>query len=308
MLKIILFSILIFFISKLNTFANNNLYIDTTVNNEIITNYDIEKEGNYLKKLNPDLSKLEQERIFKIARESLINEKIKNSEIKKFKLQENEEMIEEVLKDFYTKLNFENKNDFVKSLETDGEYKLGEIKEKLKIELLWNKLIYIKYKNQVKINEASLIKKIEKFKDTERKEYLVSEIVFKKDKNMSLNEKIYKIKSSINEIGFNNTATIYSISDTSKFGGQVGWIDLNNFSEPVQNNLIGINEGEVTDIIQIGNNYIFIKVEKIKIEKLKINKEAELNKLINFETNTQLNRFSKIFFDKSKINYSINEK
>ena len=205
-------------------------------------------------------------------------------------------------------MNFENKNDFVKSLETDGEYKLGEIKEKLKIELLWNKLIYIKYKNQVKINEASLIKKIEKFKDTERKEYLVSEIVFKKDKNMSLNEKIYKIKSSINEIGFNNTATIYSISDTSKFGGQVGWIDLNNFSEPVQNNLIGINEGEVTDIIQIGNNYIFIKVEKIKIEKLKINKEAELNKLINFETNTQLNRFSKIFFDKSKINYSINEK
>ena len=39
-----------------------------------------------------------------------------------------------------------------------------------------------------------------------------------------------------------------------------------------------------------------------------INKEDELNKMIKFETNKQLNQFSKIFFDKSKINYSINEK
>ena len=34
----------------------------------------------------------------------------------------------------------------------------------------------------------------------------------------------------------------------------------------------------------------------------------ELNKMIKYETNKQLNQFSKIFFDKSKINYSINEK
>ena len=314
MLKIIIFLILIFqsFSSNLN--AKTKLYINTIVNNEIITNFDIIKEGNYLKKLNPDLSKLERGKIFKIAKDSLIREKIKESVILKeskinnYNLDEDEKVISEILKDFYTRLNFKSKDDFIESLNDEKEYKIDEIKQKLKIEFFWNKLIYTKYRNQVKINETDLIKKIEQFDNKENKEYFVSEIVFKKDKNENINDKINQIRSSIDEIGFSNTANIYSISETSKYGGQVGWINLNNFSEPVQNSLKDKNEGEVTDVIRVGNNYIFIKVKKIKTETLQINKQAELDKLINFETNNQLNRFSKIFYDKSKINYSINEK
>ena len=309
MFKIILFSILILFASYFKSYANTKLYIKTIVNNEIITNYDIEKEGNYLKKLNPDLSKIEEKKIFKIANDSLINEKIKKGEIiKHFNLDEDNQIIEEVLKDFYTRLNFKNKDDFINSLKNKDEYKINEIKEKLKIEMLWNKLIYIKYKSQVNINEANLMKKIEKFQNTEKKEYLISEIVFKKNKNKNIDEKINQIKSSIKEIGFSNTANLYSISETSKYGGQIGWVDLSNFSELVQNSLKNKKEGELTDIIKVRNNFIIIRVEKIKIEKNQINKKTELDKLVKFETNRQLNQFSKIYFDKSKINYSINEK
>ena len=314
MLKIIIFLILIFqsFSSNLN--AKTKLYINTIVNNEIITNFDIIKEGNYLKKLNPDLSKLERGKIFKIAKDSLIREKIKESVILKeskinnYNLDEDEKVISEILKDFYTRLNFKSKDDFIESLNDEKEYKIDEIKQKLKIEFFWNKLIYTKYKNQVKINETDLIKKIEQFDNKENKEYFVSEIVFKRDKNENIKDKINQIRSSINEIGFSNTANIYSISETSKYGGHVGWINLNNFSEPVQNGLKDKNEGDVTDVIKVGNNYIFIKVKEIKIETLQIDKKTELDKLINFETNNQLNRFSKIFYYKSKINYSIDEK
>lgn len=309
MFKIILFSILILFASYFKSYANTKLYIKTIVNNEIITNYDIEKEGNYLKKLNPDLSKIEEKKIFKIANDSLINEKIKKGEIiKHFNLDEDNQIIEEVLKDFYTRLNFKNKDDFINSLKNKDEYKINEIKEKLKIEMLWNKLIYIKYKSQVNINEANLMKKIEKFQNTEKKEYLISEIVFKKNKDQNIDEKINQIKSSIKEIGFSNTANLYSISETSKYGGQIGWVDLSNFSELIQNSLKNKKEGELTDIIKVRNNFIIIRVEKIKIENNQINKKTELDKLVKFETNRQLNQFSKIYFDKSKINYSINEK
>ena len=69
-----------------------------------------------------------------------------------------------------------------------------------------------------------------------------------------------------------------------------------------------IKEGEYTDTIQIGNNYLLLKIDQIKINKIKINKQQELQKLIQFETNKQLNQFSRIYFNKSKINYSINEK
>lgn len=314
MIRIILFLLLIFNLLSSSLTANTKLYINTKVNNEIITNYDIEKEGNYLKKLNPDLINLEEKKIFRIAKESLINEKIKESviinesKIQNYNLDEDEEVIEQILKDFYTQLNFQNKEDFIRSLKNEKEYKIDEIKQKLKIEFFWNKLIYTKYRNQVKINKPDLMKKIDKFENVETKEYFVSEIVFRKDKDKDINEKINQIKSSINEIGFSNTANTYSISETSKFGGQVGWINLNNYPERVQNSLINKKEGDLTNVIQVGNNYIFIKVKEIRTKKIQVDKKAELDKLINFETNNQLNRFSKIFFDKSKINYTINEK
>ena len=314
MIRIILFLPLIFNLLSSSLTANTKLYINTKVNNEIITNYDIEKEGNYLKKLNPDLINLEEKKIFRIAKESLINEKIKESviinesKIQNYNLDEDEEVIEQILKDFYTQLNFQNKEDFIRSLKNEKEYKIDEIKQKLKIEFFWNKLIYTKYRNQVKINKPDLMKKIDKFENVETKEYFVSEIVFRKDKDKDINEKINQIKSSINEIGFSNTANTYSISETSKFGGQVGWINLNNYPERVQNSLINKKEGDLTNVIQVGNNYIFIKVKEIRTKKIQVDKKAELDKLINFETNDQLNRFSKIFFDKSKINYTINEK
>lgn len=60
--------------------------------------------------------------------------------------------------------------------------------------------------------------------------------------------------------------------------------------------------------MKLGNNYLILKVEKIKTNEIKIDKEKEIEKLIQVETNRQLNQFSKIYFDKSKINYLINEK
>jgi peptidyl-prolyl cis-trans isomerase SurA len=58
----------------------------------------------------------------------------------------------------------------------------------------------------------------------------------------------------------------------------------------------------------MGNRYLILKINDVREISIPINKEDELNKMIKFETNKQLNQFSKIFFDKSKINYSINEK
>ena len=44
---------------------------------KLITNIDIEKEAEYLKILNPNLNNLEKEKIYNLAKNSLINEIIK---------------------------------------------------------------------------------------------------------------------------------------------------------------------------------------------------------------------------------------
>ena len=68
-----------------------------------------------------------------------------------------------------------------------------------------------------------------------------------------------------------------------------------------------IEEGQFTKVIKLGNSFLILKIDEIRIKEKKIDKKKEVNRLIELETNKQLNKFSIIYFDKSKINYSINE-
>ena len=140
-----------------------------------------------------------------------------------------------------------------------------------------------------------------------KKNIFYQRLFLKKKKDESLENLVNQIKLSINDIGFNNTANIYSISESSKFGGKLGWVNESSLSNLISDKLSTLKETEYTDIIQIGNNYLLLKIDQIKVSEIKIDKQKELNKLIQLETNKQLNQFSRIYFNKSKINYSINE-
>jgi peptidyl-prolyl cis-trans isomerase SurA len=304
--KIILFYIITLCIISKHSIAE--VYIVAKVNEEIITNISINKELNYLLLLNPNFKSLDEKQKFKIAKISLIDEIVKKKEIQKFiKTEVENPLLDGFIKNFYTRLNYANLEEFKNALNLKETYSFEDFKSKINIELLWNELIFSRYKNQIKIDKENLNKKI-KFLSTENSiDYNISEIIFIKKKDKTINELINEIELSISEIGFNNTATLYSISESSKFGGKIGWVNKNNLSEEILIELEKIKEGERTKVIPIGNRYLILKIDNIKITKKIINEEDELNKLIQAETNRQLNQFSKIYFDKSKINYLINE-
>ena len=309
MFKIFQYTIFIFFLSVSSVISNNNIFIYASVNDQIITNYDIKKESEYLKMLNPNLKNLEDKKILKLAKNSLINEIIKKKEVKKiFDLESNNEMADVFFKNLYQKLNFDNEIDFKNNLLNRNSYKLDEIKKKIKIEVMWNDLIYSKYINQVQIDKSKLNKKIENLNNKKRKEYFLSEILFEKNKDENIDTLIDRIKSSITEIGFKNSANIFSISESANLGGQIGWISENSLSEKISKNLSNTNEGEITDVIKIGNNYLILKLEKVREINIEIDKKEELEKMIKFETNKILNQYSRIYFNKAKLNYTINEK
>ena len=139
--------------------------------------------------------------------------------------------MDEYLKNLYTKLNFVSEEEFNAYIMNSTDYSLEDVKYKLKIELAWNELIYFKYSNQLNINKEKLNERINQFKNKTVKKYRLSEIVFNKRKDEDLEKLIELINTSILNVGFNNTANIYSISESSKFGGNIGWIDENNLSE-----------------------------------------------------------------------------
>ena len=273
MFKKIFISILILLFSSSNLLSNSNLFISAIIDDQIITNFDIQKEKSYLIILNPNLSNLSDNQAIKIAKNSIINETVKKKELEKFyDLNKDISFLEQVKKDLYLKLNLKNEKEFNNLLVNKKSYSLEEINNKLKIEILWNELIYKKYQKQVKINEKKLLEKIENEINENLRDYSLSEIFFKKEKNEILSEKIKKIKSSINQVGFNNTANIYSISESANYGGKIGWILETNLSKQIAKELENIDEGMYTNVIQIGNNFLILKIDRIRLKK-KINRQ-----------------------------------
>ena len=300
--------ILLFLINFFITSAYSNINIVFQIENEILTNHDIQKEIGYLKTLNPNLKQLKDSQILKISKESLINEIIKKKEINKFlEIKNKEKMIEQYLNDLILKINLKDIEDLKSQLVQNNSYSIDEIKKKIEIDLMWNELIVLKYKNQVYVNREKILKKIDEMINKTEKELFLSEIVFVKKENIKIEEYIGQIKSSIIEIGFENSANIFSIADSSKFGGKIGWINMSSLSNKISEILVNIKVGDITEPIQIGNSYLILKVSDIRDKQILINKEEEFQRLSNTEINEQLSKFSTIYFNKSIKNYKISE-
>ena len=306
-IKIIFILILLTMLSSLSH-SKESVFIIYTINNEIITNIDLKKEANYLVSLNNQLKNLDKKKILEIAKESIVRETIKEIELNKFfDLKKINPIIDVYLEDLYRNLNLENENEFEKYLE-NYELTVDFVREKIQIEISWNQLIYDKFKNQIRIDNKKIIKEIESIENkADEKIYLLSEIMFEIKNQDEYNEKKNNIDKSIQEIGFKNSANIYSISDSSKLGGEIGWIAETQMSKKIYNSISKLKIGEYTKPILAGSSFLILKIEDLKYEKKKIDKKQELNKKIKFETDRQLQQFSKIYYNKVKINTSIDE-
>ena len=302
--------IIFFLFFNFNTILYGNLIeIKIKINDQIITNVDIKNEKNYLFFLNPKLSDLDENRIDNIAKESLITEIIKKNELKKFyDTNLNNNLLNTVEQNFLKRQNIKSKKEFLKMLESKNlDY--DTIKEKIYIEALWNQFIYQKYSDNIVLNKEELKKSIlEKInKDKKRFSYNLSEIVFTESITESFDQKVSKINKSIKKVGFENTANIYSISNTSSTGGLIGWINELQISKKISERIKKLNINEISEPIKLQNGYILIKLNDKKEFKQEIKINDQLNRLIKNETNRQLNNFSTIYYKRLKKNIDIYE-
>ena len=297
--------IIILFIFNIESSAHANFKIKYKIQNEIITNIDINKEARYLIALNDQLNNLDKKKLINLAEKSIIKEKIKKITLQDiYNLDQRDPYLDDVIKNIYSRMNITNLEEFkerLKSLDLNYQF----VKKKIEIEVRWNDLIYSRYNDKVKINKENFVKKINKLEDTEIKEYFISEILFEKKLENTVEQTYEKISESIKEIGFSNTANLYSIADSSKTGGKVGWVKENNLSKFLSEKLEKINIGEFTSPTQVGNNFLILKIDDIKTNKILINKDKELKNMIEFERNKQLSQFSQIFYNKVKSNIII---
>ena len=297
-----IFFFLIFFF-QINLINSSEIKIVTKINNEILTNLDIENESKYLLILNTNLKNLNKNELYELSKNSLIRQILKKKEIEKyFKLEKNSELGDKLLQENYITLGFDNKEKFTNFLKKKG-FSIEILKEKLLIERLWNSLIYEKFKNKIKIDETKIKNKIKKLINSQEKiyEYNLSEILF--DLNTDYNQLI----DFTDKYGFEAAASKYSISDTSTNGGKIGWIKSNNLTEIMRKQISKLSEGEISKPIEIPNGNLLIKLNKKRELENEINFDLEIKKQINIEQSRQLNSFSLNFYKKLKQNSIIYE-
>lgn len=303
-----IFIIISFFIFQK---AANTSQVDIAVkvNEEIITSYDVKKEMNILLALNNQLKNIEKDKLQNIAKNSLIKETIRKLEIQRVLNNKGNvnNNVDPVIENLISNLNLKNEEEFNEYLK-NYNISINDIIEKIKIENDWKAIIYQKYINKIEIDKKKIRNKISELKKKSfQVEFNLSEILFQIQNNNTLEQTYEEILQSINDIGFENTANMFSIADSSNTGGKIGWIKESNLSKVIEKNLIGVEVNKYTKPIKLGNNFLILKVNDLRNINIEIDEEEEMEKLIFIETSAKLERFSNIYYNKIKLNTSIQD-
>ena len=296
--------ILFIFITSSNGIENKILI---KIEDQIITSFDVKNEYKYLIALNPSLKNSNKNEILKLAKKSVLREKVKKLEIEKNfnnpKIPQN--FLEQILEKVYSRIGFTNLKEFKEYLIVNN-IDFENVKNKIEIEALWNELIFIKFSSKVRINEKKLKERI-KNNNKLLKSYLLSEIFFEVSNIKELDNKFQEISKVINNKGFDFAALKYSTSSTSNFAGKLDWINENSLNKSIRASINNLKINDFTKPINVPGGFLILKINDIKNTKIEIDIEKEFKILENYEKNNQLNQYSNIYFNKVKKDLEINE-
>ncbi len=291
--------IFVFLLLNKSVYAKFENNIIVKIENEIITNFEIKnKILSTLILSNQEINQKNVDSIKGKALDSLIQLKLKEIELSKYKIDDDLDQVNRYL-------NSISSND-LKSLETkfkNNNVEFNLFVKEIKTEFQWQKFIYQVYSKKINIDEVSLDVEVEKIlkEQVDITEYRISEIEVEKKVNQSSNDIILNIQEKIDQLGFETTALNYSIAASSSNKGDLGWIDTKSLSKTFFNVLTQMNINDVSKPIEQQNVIIFLKLtdkRKTKAENININELKK--KLTSQKKNELFNLYSKSHLSKLK--------
>jgi len=187
MKKAILFFVAIFLLLfnnvKSKELSNN---VIASIDNSIITELDLNKEINFIKFITKSQDNSKLDSLKSQSLQNLIDRKIKNIESDNLKVEVTEQEVEINLYNYLTnkKINTEELNVFFKQHEIEDDY----LKNIVKTDMRWSKLIQNTYANRVNVNLTEIDKEISKeSSNSTDNEKLKNELIFT-ERNVLLNK------------------------------------------------------------------------------------------------------------------------
>jgi hypothetical protein len=187
MKKAILFFVAIFLL-LFNNVKSKELYnnVIASIDNSIITELDLNKEINFIKFITKSQDNSKLDSLKSQSLQNLIDRKIKNIESDNLKVEVTEQEVEINLYNYLTnkKINTEELNVFFKQHEIEDDY----LKNIVKTDMRWSKLIQNTYANRVNVNLTEIDKEISKESgNSTDNEKLKNELIFS-ERNVLLNK------------------------------------------------------------------------------------------------------------------------
>jgi hypothetical protein len=136
----------------------NNVIV--SIDNTIITDLDINKEINFLKFINKDQAVNNPVLLKKEIVNSLIDRKIKDIETNYFKIEVSEKEIEINIYNYLERVKINN--EIINSFYNQNEIEKDYLKNIIKIDMKWSKLIRQLYESRLNVNLTEVNKELEK--------------------------------------------------------------------------------------------------------------------------------------------------
>tara|TARA_B100000700_G_C15014083_1_gene842420 strand:+ start:846 stop:1772 length:927 start_codon:yes stop_codon:yes gene_type:complete len=303
--KIFLIILLSFFlIEKANSGISDSLFM--TVGNKAITKSDVVNEIKILLILNNEsYSDEKREQLQDMAIKSIIKRSIKKSEVERVNfLKFNQDDLNMELKKLANKINLDL--DTLKNICASNELDFLLVEDQIKIELMWNSLIFEIYKNRLSINQEEIEEQIKLFQNKKNiEEYLISEILLPPIEKDKIKNEIQNLKKEIAEKGFENVARDLSISESSVRGGDLGWINENIISKKIKSSIINTTIGEISEPIILQEGILLFQVRSKRNIENELTLEQTKNQLVQAEKIKILNMYSLTHYDKLRRSVTV---
>lgn len=242
------------------TLYENKLKIYALVNGEVITSNDMQSRINaFILTTGIPYNQQTKAMITGKVLQSAIDEKLKIQEAEKNNIRISQKEIDEAVR------QFEQANQM-----SEGQLKkvLQEAKVSMKVwstqieaDLAWRKLVSNKGYMQINVSENEIVKALDEIKkDLNTQKYMVSEIVIDKKDAKDLHKLVENLR---NDPRFELYAMQFSQSPSSANGGRLGWIIKGKLPSVLENAMLKMNEGDVSDPIAYGKDFYILKLEKI---------------------------------------------
>jgi len=302
---IFIFIIFLLCLTKGNAAIKDSIF--ATVGNKPITRSDIINEIKTILILNgQNFSQESADRLEKAAIASTIKRHIKKIEIEKYDgLTFNEGDLYKELNNLANQSNIEL--DTLKNIFAANGLDFSAIIEQVRVELLWNSLIFQIYKDRLSINISEIDEQLKLIQDKkEIEEFLLSEIIIKPVPKSELNTEIKKIKDKIDIEGFENVAMSLSISESALKGGDLGWLAENIISDNFKSKIINTPVGSISEPIILQQGILFFKIRNRRKLELVVNLDDAKKQLITAEKTKILNMHSLSHYQNLRRSISIN--